>query len=355
MIKVFILSVYYCAGEKLTYRLTQAVSVHGCSCKLPQHQLVELLAQAGLSSNLGTEVLAGLGENSSVIQIAPDLAILNTLDFFTPMVNEPELQGRIAASNVTSDIYTLAVSKIVSILVIMAYPEDMPMELASGMLRGFNDFCCEIGAPVIGGHTVQNPWPLIGGGATGIGDPKQLIYTKGAKPGDRLFLTKPLGIAPAMAAYRLCKDNVGRDFLKNISSEFVEEIVNQAIANMITPNKSVAEVMQKISVHAATDITGFGLKGHAMNMARLSGVDIVIDKLWVIQGTPILSEVFGYPLLSGESKETAGGILIAVAKENADDLQSELFRYGVKHMEVGYVMSGNGNVRVLKSVKVIET
>ena len=93
---------------------------------------------------------------------------------------------------------------------------------------------------------------------------------------------------------------------------------------MITSNKPVAEVMQKVHVNAATDITGFGLKGHSANMAMLGKVDIVINNLYVIPGTPALSEIFGYPLLTGEAKETAGGILMAVSKENADDLQSEL-------------------------------
>ncbi|MDR0372390.1 MAG: selenide, water dikinase SelD [Nitrososphaerota archaeon] len=338
----------------MTYHLTKAVPVHGCSCKLPQGQLGELLDQAGLTVDFGKEVLAGLGENSSVIQITPDMAILNTLDFFTPMVDEPEIQGRIVASNVTSDIYTLAVTKIASVLIIMAYPENMPSELAVGMLKGFGDFCREIDAPVVGGHTIRNPWPIIGGAATGVGDPQKIVYTKGAKPGDRLFLTKPLGIAPAMAAYRLRKDEKDRELLKNISEDLVEEAINQAITSMITSNKPVAEAMQKVPVHAATDVTGFGLKGHATNMAELSKIDIVINNLWVIHGTPALTDIFGYPLLSGEAKETAGGILIAVAQENADDLQSELYKRCVKYVEVGYVTWGNGNVNVLKNAKIIE-
>jgi selenide,water dikinase len=107
-------------------------------------------------------------------------------------------------------------------------------------------------------------------------------------------------------------------------------------------------------VHAATDVTGFGLKGHAANMAVLGGVDIIIDQLAVIRGTPVLTEIFGYPLLQGEAKETAGGMLIAVAKEKADDLLSELDRRKVRHFEVGHVTKGNGNVNVLKEAKIIE-
>ena len=338
----------------MNYRLTKAVPVHGCSCKLPQYQLGRLLDKAGLSSGFSEDVLAGPWENSSVVKIAEGIAVLNTLDFFTPMVDEPEIQGRITGSNVTSDIYCLAVTKIPSVLSIMAYPEEMPDELAVGMLKGFGDFCREMGAPVVGGHTIRNPWPIIGGAATGIGDPDKIVYTRGAKAGDQLFVTKPLGIAPAMAAYRLRKEAEGQELLKDLSEELVDAAVNGAISGMTESNKPVAEAMQKAPVHAATDVTGFGLTGHAGNMAVLGKVDIVIDQLPVIRGTPALAELFGYPLLTGEAKETAGGMLIAVAKSNADDLEDELDKRRVRHFRVGYVAEGGGNVKVLKNAKVIE-
>jgi selenide,water dikinase len=338
----------------VNYRLTKVVPVHGCSCKLPQYQLGELLEQASLIGDFSAEVLAGPWENSSVVKIADGIAVLNTLDFFTPMVDEPEIQGRIAGSNVTSDIYCLAVTKIVSVLTIMAFPENMPNELAVGMLKGFGDFCREMGAPVVGGHTIRNPWPIIGGAATGVGDPEKIVYTRGAQVGDRLFLTKPLGIAPAMAAYRLRKEEQGKELLQDVGEELIDTAVNGAINVMVTSNKPVAEAMQKVPVHAATDVTGFGLKGHAANMAVLSKVDIVIDLLPVIRYTPMLTEIFGYPLFQGESKETAGGMLMAVAKEDADDLLSELDKRKVSHFEVGYVKKGNGNVNVAKNAKIIE-
>jgi selenide,water dikinase len=338
----------------LNYKLTKAVPVHGCSCKLPQYQLGTLLDKAGLSGGFGEAVLAGPWENSSVIKIAEDIVVLNTLDFFTPMVDEPEIQGRIAGSNVTSDIYALSVTNIASVLSIMAYPEEMPDELALGMLKGFGDFCREMGAPVVGGHTIRNPWPIIGGAATGVGDPEKIVYTKGAKVGDKLFLTKPLGIAPAMAAYRLRKEPDGQELLKEVSEELIEAAVNEAIEGMISSNKPVAEAMQKVPVHAATDVTGFGLKGHAANMAMLSNVDILINQLPVIRGTPALNEIFGYPLFQGEAKETAGGMLIAVAKSDADDLLEELDKRRVRHFEVGYVTEGAGVVSVLNDAKVLE-
>lgn len=339
----------------LSYRLTKVVPLHGCSCKLSQYQLEGLLEKAGLTNGYSKNVLAGAWENSSVIKIADNLVILNTLDFFTPMVDEPEIQGRIAGSNVTSDIYTLGVTTIASLLTIMAYPESMPDELAIGMLKGLGDFCREMGIPLVGGHTIRNPWPIIGGAATGIGDVEKIVYTRGAQPGDRLFLTKPLGIAPAMAAYRLRKEAEGKELLADVPEDLVEKAINKAIDGMISSNKPVAEVMQKVPVHAATDITGFGLKGHLSNMALLSKVDIVINNLYVIQGTPILSELLGYPLLTGEAKETAGGILMAVSKENADTLQSELDKHKIQHCEVGYVAAGKGDVTILKDSKITET
>ncbi len=342
------------ANENLTYRLTKAVPVHGCSCKLPQYQLGGLLDKAGLTESFSSNVLAGPWENSSVVKITDKLAVLNTLDFFTPMVDEPEIQGRIAGSNVTSDIYALAVTNIVSVLSIMAFPENMPDELAVGMLKGFGDFCREMNAPVVGGHTIRNPWPIIGGAATGVGEIEKIVYTRGAKVGDRLFLTKPLGVAPAMAAYRLRKDDEGKELLKDIPEKVIDAAISEAIRGMITSNKPVAKAMQKVPVHAATDVTGFGLKGHAANMAVLGKVDIIIDQLAVIRGTPILTEIFGYPLLQGEAKETAGGMLIAIAEENADDLLSELDKQKVMHFEVGYVTKGNGKVNVLGNAKVIE-
>jgi selenide, water dikinase len=338
----------------MTYRLTKVVPVHGCSCKLPQYQLGELLEKAGLTDGFGPDIIAGPWENSSVVRIADGIAVLNTLDFFTPMVDEPEVQGRIAGSNVTSDIYCMAVTKIAAVLTIMAYPENMPSELAVGMLKGFGDFCREMDAPVVGGHTIRNPWPIIGGAATGVGDPEKIVYTRGAKVGDKLFLTKPLGIAPAMAAYRLRKEEEGRELLKEVPEYLVEAAVSEAISGMTESNRPVAEAMQRVNVHAATDVTGFGLKGHAENMAVLGKVDIVIDQIVAIKGTPVLADLLGYPLLQGEAKETAGGMLIAVAPKDADELLDQMDKRKVRHWEVGRVVKGKGEVYVPKNVKVIE-
>jgi selenide,water dikinase len=299
-------------------------------------------------------LLAGPWENASVVRVTEDVALLNTLDFFTPIVDEPEVQGRVAASNVTSDIYTMGVTKIANILSILAFPENMPSELAVGMLKGFADFCREMDAPLVGGHTIRNPWPVIGGAATGVANPKQIVYTRGAQIGDVLVLTKPLGIQPAMAAYRMRKEEDGREFLAEVPADVVEAAVSGAVAVMTTSNKPAAEVMQEVKVHAATDITGFGLKGHAENMAKLGRVNIVFDSLAVIRGTPQLADLMGYALLKGEAAETAGGILMATSNENLDDLLDALEKRNVRHWEVGRIVEGNGEVYVSKEPKIIE-
>jgi selenide,water dikinase len=251
----------------------------------------------------------------------------------------------------------LGVTDIVSLLAILAYPEDMPDELAVGMLNGLGNFCREMGIPLVGGHTIRNPWPIIGGAATGIESLDKLVYTRGAKPGDCLFLTKPLGIAPAMAAYRLQKEETeeSKELLANVPTNLLETAITQAITTMTSSNKPAAEVMQKIPIHAATDITGFGLKGHLTNMAMLSQVDIEINNLYVIHGTPLLAELFGYPLLTGEAKETAGGILMSIPKEHKDDLQSELEKQKISYCEIGHVTKGNGNVNITKNPKITQT
>lgn len=287
------------------------------------------------------------------MQIDEDTALLNTLDFFTPIIDEPDVQGRIAACNVTNDIYAMGVTRIASVLSIMAFPPQMPNTIAVGMLKGFSDFCREMNAPVVGGHTIMNPWPILGGAATGVGNPKGIVYTRGAKPGDILVLTKPIGVQPAMAAYRLRKDKKQRSFLKDFSEVAIDRAISEAVEVMTTSNKPVAEVMQEFKVNAATDITGFGLKGHAENMAILGHVDVRISKLAVISGTPALAEILGYPLLTGEASETAGGVLMSVGKKNLEALLDGLDRRRVKHFEIGAVTRGYGRVKLSKRLEII--
>jgi selenide,water dikinase len=336
------------------YRLTKSVSLHGCSCKLPRHRLEELLDEARITIKPGKELLSGPWEDAGVYKISEDVALVENLDFFTPIVDEPEIQGKIAACNVTNDVYVMAPTRILYALAIMGIPPDMPRDVAVGMLKGFSDFLSGLGVKVIGGQTTLNPWPIMGGCAVGIGDPKKIVYSKGAKPGDLLVLTKPLGIQPAMAAYRLRKEENGRKYLRGVPEELVGEAIAKAIEIMTTSNRPVAEAMHQVKVNAATDITGFGLMGHATNIARLSHVNIEITKLPVIKGTSTLSKLLGYPLLTGEASETAGGVLISVSKHNVDKLLETLEEKGVMAFVIGNVRHGSGDIILAKNLEIYE-
>lgn len=246
---------------------------------------------------------------------------------------------------------------VVGVLAIVGIPEKMPIQMAKDMLKGFQDFCREDKTSIVGGHTILNPWPLIGGAVTGVGREEELLTKKGANVGDVLILTKPLGTQPAMALSRVPEEF--RDML-NISKEEAEYIINKAIELMTTSNRKSLLALRKAEkkvgdkiANALTDVTGFGLLGHANDIAKFSGVDIEINLLPCIRGTPELSKNFGHPLLEGYSAETAGGLLISTKREYKDDLISELEKV-VYAFEVGEVKRKGNKAYLSKDVKVLE-
>ncbi len=300
-------------------------------------------------------LLAGIGDDSAVIKINEKLAIIQTIDVFTPIIDDPVIQGKICACNVLNDIYTMGWPDPLSMVSLIAYPPEMPEIIATEMLKGFHEFCVKEGCLIVGGQSIQNPWPLLGGCAIAVADLDKLIYLNGAKDGDFLLLTKPLGIQPAMAAYRLIKEpEPMKEIFELISQEKMEKAIDIAVNIMITSNKPVAKVMQEISVNAATDVTGFGIKGHAEEMAKQSNVDIIIEKLPIIKGTKEMAETFGYPLLEGKAAETAGGMLISVSKDNLENLINLLKKNGVKPYVIGKVIRGTGKVNINENIEIIE-
>lgn len=231
----------------------------------------------------------------------------------------------------------------------------MPIKIAEDMLRGINDLLGELGTTTItGGHTILNPWPLVGGVATGIAHPDQIVSHKNAKPNDTVLLTKPLGTQPAMAVYRGLQDpRVAEQILGLLSRKEAEKIIKKGIEIMTTTNKPVAEAMGAVKPHASTDVTGFGLLGHSREIARSSKVDIDIHILPIIRGTLEVSELFGYGLESGESAETAGGMILIASEEEKESLESELDKRSVNHYEIGRVKEGSGKVDISKA-KILE-
>jgi selenide,water dikinase len=231
----------------------------------------------------------------------------------------------------------------------------MPFEISRDILKGFKTFCESLGTKIVGGHTIINPWPFIGGCAVGLAHPDKIVYNRGAKVGDVLLLTKPLGTQPAMAAYRLLKEEQQLiDLSEYLPPNVIDRAIQQAIEIMTTTNKPVAEIMQEIQVNAATDVTGFGLAGHAREVATLSKVDIIIDTMPIIEGTYILSNQLGYALKDGTSAETAGGMLLSVPRDTVDLLTKKLTERGIKPFEVGYVKKGSGQVNIVPDIQIIE-
>jgi selenide,water dikinase len=325
-------------GDGEPPRLTEYAELHGCSCKVGQGDLDELLAAAELAGPSG-DLLFGVGEDAAALQLRGDFALVETLDFFTPIVDDPYDFGRVAACNAASDAFATGATADLTCLVVLALPRELT-EQGPAVLAGMADALAEVGGTVAGGHTTLNPWPLAGGAVTATAHPDHLLTTRGAEPGDRLYLTKPLGTQPAMGALRV-RDGEFAATVRDAVDRPVEEIGDEALAWMTTHNRDAARVAREFAA-AATDVTGFGLLGEARVLAENSGVGVGITCLPAIDGTPDLSRLFGYGLADGESAETSGGLLVAVSPDRAPDFESGLAEAGVFHREVGRVTDGTG-------------
>jgi len=286
-------------------------------------------------------VLAGVGDDAAIVKISEDLAAVTHLDVITPITDDPYVHGKIAACNAASDVYSKGATEIVSALVILGVPPDMPQPILIDMMRGFRDMCRQMGAPVTGGHTMQSEMPFMGGAFTAVQRLGKLVYNSGAKPGDVLILTKLLGMAPIMAIARALGERRER-VLRALGEEALSDAVGRAVEQMTTPNKTAAEAMVEAGANASTDVTGFGLLGHAEMMAKMSGVKIGIKKLPFIRGAIEIAKVTGHRLTSGREAETSGGLLLSVPRERSGTLIAALEGRGVRGIEVGYVERGSG-------------
>lgn len=343
--------------NKNNIKLTEMVKLHGWACKLPNTEL-EHLVKGIVSEDDLKNAYVGIGDDASVI-IRNNMAIVKTVDVFTPIVDDPYLQGRIAACNSISDVYAMGVLDVIGVLAIMGIPETLPIEISREILKGFQDFCREDETTIIGGHTILNPYPLIGGAVSGVGLKEDILTKSNAKEWDVLILTKPLGTQSAMALSR-----VGPEFddLLNIEKSEKYRIINKAIELMTSSNRKPLlalrelekEIGEKIA-NAMTDITGFGILGHSNEMAEMSSVEIEINSLPIIKGTGELSSLFGHALLKGYGAETAGGLFISTKQEYAQDLIEKLHKKGCYAFEVGKVKkSGVGKAYLSDDIKILE-
>jgi len=297
---------------------------------------------------VGTET----SDDAGVYRLGPDLAIVNTVDFFTPIVDDPYIFGQISATNSLSDVYAMG-GEPKTCMNIVCFPKGkMDIEVLGEILKGGAEKVKEAGAVVIGGHSIIDEEIKFGMAVTGVIHPDKIMRNVGVQEGDALILTKPLGTGIITTALKKGKAS--------------EESVDEAVKSMTTLNAAAAQVARRHPIHACSDVTGFGILGHALEMASGSDVTLVIEsaKMPLLRGTPRLAEK-GY--ITGGCKrnkeylndkmaidknireglveaaldpQTSGGLLFAIAKRHATKLLEDLHAAGVSHAtEVGYATS----------------
>ena len=292
---------------------------------------------------------------------------ISTTDFFFPLVDSPYMQGRIGAANVLSDLYAEGVEHCDFVLMLLAACKDMEEEertiCTREMVRGFREACAEAETAVTGGQTVLNPWPIIGGVATAIVAKGDFVPSDGAKEGDVVVLTKPLGTQIAVNVhqwknqnnrfYKLCLE-------KNVlTPQKAEDMMHDAVCSMARLNRNGGRLMLKYGAHACTDVTGFGILGHAQNLMenQVDEVGMEIHTLPCISGTAAVdTSVFDFRLLKGFSAETSGGLMVCMPEESAKGYCKELEEVdGCPSWIIGRVIKNRERkVIIVENFKVVE-
>ncbi len=316
-------------------------------CQLPQSNDPNLLSAAIPFADAG------------VYRLDEQRALVQSLDFFTPVVDDPFRFGQIAAANALSDIYAMGGTPLTA-LNLVGFPScSLGTEPLVRILQGGADKVAEAGAVIVGGHTVEDEEPKYGLAVTGLVDPRRMVTTVGCQPGDRLILTKPLGTGILTTA---------------LKGELLDEAaIEAAVSGMTTLNRAASAVMLEIGVSACTDVTGFGLLGHALEMAEASEVALVIEAQ-ALPAYPRVLEMAAMGLIPEGSyrnrdyylprveqsgsipvealdlltdPQTSGGLLMAVAKEKASLLQERLKAAGCGAYLIGWVESAAaGKLRI---------
>ena len=267
------------------------------------------------------------GDNKSIYSIS-------TTDFFFPLVDSPYVQGRIGAANVLSDLYAEGVEHCDFVLMLLAACRDMPANerkiCTQEMVRGFRDACAEAETSVTGGQTVLNPWPIIGGVATSVVTEDEFVSSDGSQVGDILVLTKPLGTQIAVNVHQW-RNSLNSSLWEKckgiISVEQAEDMMHAAVCSMARLNRNGGRLMLKYKANAATDVTGFGILGHAQNLSenQVAEVGFELHTLPLIAGTKeVNDQVFNFRLTVGYSAETSGGLLVSLPPDQAEGYMNEL-------------------------------
>lgn len=334
-------------------RLTELSSCAGCAAKLGAAELRSVMERVSPATNDRVLVGYGSSDDAGVYLLRDDLALVSTVDFFTPIVDDPFDFGRIAATNALSDVYAMG-GRPISALNIVAFPEDLDLDILARILEGGASVARNADVAVIGGHTIKDAEPKYGMAVTGLVDPKRILTNANSQVGDVLVLTKPLGTGILTTALK--------------RGAISDADLREAVDAMTTLNDRASEAMLAAGAHAATDITGFGLLGHGGGMARASNVQLVIDAGAVPFMDRVL-ELIGADLVPGGTRhnarthaqftdfaadvpaavrlglsdaQTSGGLLISVAPESLETLVRELHTRDTVAAVIGNVCPGAG-------------
>jgi selenide, water dikinase len=321
----------------------------GCACKLAATDLADVMRLLG-PTEYPPEVLVSpaTGDDAAVYELPGGLGLVQTVDFFTPIVDDPYDWGRIAATNAFSDVYAMG-GRPVTALNLVAWPiQELPVEMLAQVLRGGATVAREAGVSIVGGHSIHDPEPKYGMAVTGFVDTARIVRNSTMQPGDRLVLTKPLGLGIITTAIK--------------RGMATPQQVESAVGVMTTLNGPASEAAVEVGVSAATDVTGFGLLGHlhiALDAAKLSArvdasaVEVLpgtleLARQGVIPGGTRSNHVFVDPHMDwGELTEpqqlvladaqTSGGMLLSVPETKLSTLLEAVEKRGVEGIEVGRV------------------
>jgi len=320
----------------MSFDLLSTVEYGGCSAKLSPVQLAEALRSLPKAAHPDLLVDIETHDDAGVFRISDTVALVQTTDFFSPICSDPYEFGQIAAANALSDVYAMGGAALTALNLVMFPSTRIPLEVLTEILRGGQDKVSEAGAVIVGGHTIDDYPPKYGLAVTGTVHPGRIVTNAGARPGDRLILAKPLGTGVVVAGQRL--------------GETRPESLRAALESMKLLNRRAGELMQQFSVRGATDITGFGLLGHALKLADASGVTLDLSSdavpllpqaydladLGCIPGAAFRNQAFTDGRVRFDAgvdynrrmlmldAQTSGGLLIAAPSDTADSLVAEL-------------------------------
>lgn len=319
--------------------LLKLVEQGGCSAKLSASDLEKALSGLPKIEHPNLLVDIETHDDGGVFKISDDYALIQTTDFFPPVCSDPFDFGMAAAANALSDIYAMG-GQVISAMNLVLFPENQPLSILKDILRGGQEKVSESGGVMMGGHTITNEIPVYGLAVTGFVHPEKIITNDAAKPGDVLILTKPIGTGVIISAWK--------------NGLIPDAIYKSAIDTMKLLNKAGAEIMQKYGVKCATDVTGFGLAGHGLKMAKASNVTISLEanKIPVLDRVTDLIDMGVIPGAAFRNKEfagsecyfhsnvdyihkmllfdaqTSGGLLMCVDKAHSNEVVKDLYNSG---------------------------